>query len=170
MLGKTEGRRRSRWQRMRWLDGITDSADMDLSETLGDSEGQGSLTCCSLWGHKELDTTQQLNNNEKPQIKRLGGNSLKVMKLVDHEGRLAEDFCTSLWSLVFCSRKKIKLVRLKIKPNHVGIQDEKLFGLLIIWGVIIPFSYMYFYHFLTLTCRKRQQALSVQENKQCLQG
>ena len=28
----------------------------------GDSEGQGSLVCCSLWGHKELDTTEQLNN------------------------------------------------------------------------------------------------------------
>ena len=32
MLGKTEGRRRRRWQRMRWLDGITDSMDMNLSE------------------------------------------------------------------------------------------------------------------------------------------
>ena len=31
MLGKIEGRRRSRWQRMRWLDGITDSMDMRLS-------------------------------------------------------------------------------------------------------------------------------------------
>ena len=28
------------------------------------SEGQGSLACCNPWGHKELDMTQQLNNNE----------------------------------------------------------------------------------------------------------
>ena len=32
MLGKTEGRRRRGWQRMRWLDGITDSTDMNLSK------------------------------------------------------------------------------------------------------------------------------------------
>ena len=30
---------------------------------LGDSEGQGSLECCSSWGHKEVDTTQRLNNS-----------------------------------------------------------------------------------------------------------
>ena len=48
MLGKTEGRRRRGWQRMRWLDGITDSMDMS-EQTLGDSEGQGSL-CAAVYG------------------------------------------------------------------------------------------------------------------------
>ena len=37
------------------VDGISDSMDMSLSK-LGDSEGQGSLMCCSPWGHKESDT------------------------------------------------------------------------------------------------------------------
>ena len=56
MLEKIEGRRRGQ-QRMRGLDGITDSMDIKFEQTLGDSEGQGNLTCCSPWGHKELDTT-----------------------------------------------------------------------------------------------------------------
>ena len=48
MLGKIEGRRRRRQQRMRWSDGINESMDMSLSK-LGDSEGQGSLARCSPW-------------------------------------------------------------------------------------------------------------------------
>ena len=35
----------------------------EYEQTLGDGEGQGSQACCSPWGHKESDTTQQLNNN-----------------------------------------------------------------------------------------------------------
>ena len=57
MLGKIEGRRRGQ-ERMRWLDGITDSMDMSLKKAVGDGEGQGRLACCSPWGHKELDTTE----------------------------------------------------------------------------------------------------------------
>ena len=45
---------------MRWLDSITNSIDMSLSK-LGAGDGQGGLEPCSPWGHKELDTTEQLN-------------------------------------------------------------------------------------------------------------
>ena len=62
MLGRTEGKRRRGRQRMRWLDGITDSTDMNLGK-LQDGEGQGDLACCSPGGHKESDTTELLNNN-----------------------------------------------------------------------------------------------------------
>ena len=58
ILGKTEGRRRRGQQRMRWLDGITDSVDMSL---LGGGSGQGGLVCCGSWGHKESDMTERLN-------------------------------------------------------------------------------------------------------------
>ena len=62
ILGKTEGRRRSVQQRMRWLDGITDSANMSLS-TPEESGGEGSLVYCSPWGHRESDMTQRLKEN-----------------------------------------------------------------------------------------------------------
>ena len=61
MLGKN-GAGGERDDRMQWLDSITDSMGMSLSK-LGDSQGQGSLVCCSPWGHKESDTTEQLNKN-----------------------------------------------------------------------------------------------------------
>ena len=36
----------------------------EFEQILGDSEGQGSLACCTPWGCKESDTTEQLNNNK----------------------------------------------------------------------------------------------------------
>ena len=55
MLGKTEGKRRRGWQRMQWLDSFTDGHEFE--QTPKDSEVQGSLVCCSPWGHKNLDMT-----------------------------------------------------------------------------------------------------------------
>ena len=60
MLGKIEGRKGREWHRRRWLDDIPDSMDTSLSK-LWESEGEGSLMCCSPCGHKELDKTEWLN-------------------------------------------------------------------------------------------------------------
>ena len=60
MLGGIGGRRRGR-QRMRWLDGITDSMGVSLSELWELVIRQGGLACCDSWGRKESDTTEQLN-------------------------------------------------------------------------------------------------------------
>ena len=57
MLGKIEGKRRREQQRVRWLDGITDSRDMKMSklqETVKDGEAWHAAV---LGGHKWLDTT-----------------------------------------------------------------------------------------------------------------
>ena len=67
MLGKIEGRRRRGQQMIRWLDSITNSMNMSFSKlmfTLGVGDGQGDLACCSPWGHKESDVTEQLNCSE----------------------------------------------------------------------------------------------------------
>ena len=52
-LGKIEGRRRRGRQRMRWLDGITDSMDTEFEQALGVDGRQGSLVCCGPRGHKD---------------------------------------------------------------------------------------------------------------------
>ena len=62
MLRGIGGRRRSGWQRMRWLDGITDSMEFEWTPGVGD--GQGGLVCCDSWGCKDLDTTEWLNWTE----------------------------------------------------------------------------------------------------------
>ena len=64
MLVKIEGMRRRGRQRMRWLDGITNSMNMSLGKLRGVSDGQGSLACCGSWGHKESDVTERLRNNK----------------------------------------------------------------------------------------------------------
>ena len=64
MLGKIEGRRRRGWQRMGWLDGITDSMDMSLSK-LREIVRQGSLACCSPWICTEVAVTEQLKSSNR---------------------------------------------------------------------------------------------------------
>ena len=60
MLGGIGGRRRRGRQRMRWLDGITDSMDVNLTE-LRELVVEGGLACCDSWGRKESKTTERLN-------------------------------------------------------------------------------------------------------------
>ena len=58
MLGKIEGRRRRGRQRMRWLDGITNTMDVGLGGLWEVGDGQEGLACCNSWGCKNLETTE----------------------------------------------------------------------------------------------------------------
>ena len=70
MLGKIEGRRRRGRQRMRWLDGITDSMDMSLNKPR-ELVMEGGPAWWSPWGLKELDMTEQLNWTEGVSVRLL---------------------------------------------------------------------------------------------------
>ena len=63
------------------LYGIVDLMDMSFSKFPGDREGQGNLAWGRAWGHKESDTTEQLNNNN---LEISGKDSDLLAKQLDH--------------------------------------------------------------------------------------
>ena len=93
MLGKIEGRRRG-WQRMRWLDGITDSHGHEFGWTLGFGDGQGGLACCGPWGHKESNTAEWLNWTDSNAWPRY-----RALEFVTHFYRLSDSIFQELWEL-----------------------------------------------------------------------
>ena len=53
----------------------------EFVQTPGDGEGQGSLACCCPWGHKELDTTERLNNKVETERKKIDF-TLKILSFL----------------------------------------------------------------------------------------
>ena len=77
----------------------------EFEQTLGDSEGQGSLACCSPWDRKELDTPEQLNNNK---VEDMGED-------LSQEGSIGSCCCADVWSwrLFYVLQTKVKLLAIK---------------------------------------------------------
>ena len=74
----------------------------EFKQTPGDSQGQGSLMCCSPWGHKELDMTEWLNNNSNAH--RLGKSQISIISVEwPSWNSNAHDY---LWN-TFCDRQII---------------------------------------------------------------
>ena len=63
MLGKTEGKEKgvAQDEMVRWHHQLN---GQEFEQNPGDNGGQRSLVCCSPWGHKESDMTEQLNYND----------------------------------------------------------------------------------------------------------
>ena len=51
---------------------------LEFEQTLGNSEGQGSLECCRPWGHKQSDGTERLNNNDNKKVPEFGAPGTNV--------------------------------------------------------------------------------------------
>ena len=72
VLGKIECRRRRGWQRMRYLDGVTNAivwARHESEQAPGVVIDRRNLVCCSPWGHKKSDTTERLSWTENDFLK-----------------------------------------------------------------------------------------------------
>ena len=65
MLGKIEGKRRKGWQRIRWLNNMTDSMDMNLSRLWEIVEDRGAW-CAAVHGVTKLTTKQQKQQELTP--------------------------------------------------------------------------------------------------------
>ena len=114
MLGKIKGRSRRGQQRSHRLNGH------EFEQTPGDSEGQGSLACCSPWGHKELDTTKWLNNNIYMLKNNMGGG--KGINI--YQQKKGDHLQICVWFLFTLSNLKPLLLLLPslVKKKSVGFQ------------------------------------------------
>ena len=143
MLGKIEGRRRKGWQRMRWLNSITDFHGHEFEQGAGDGEGQESLACCNPWGPKESDMTEQLNDKTvqlnssmnnmtclKLSLPEKQWNSIYFRGLLDHCSFSRPQFYPNLHATNIHQRRK------NSKKSHSGSNHQFWTGLYVAWKLL----------------------------------
>ena len=102
--GTIEGRRRSRWQRRRWLDGIIDSMGMSFRKIKG--EGQGCLALYSPWGRKESDISEWLTNNSDPKSDTQNRNHVEPKNTKIKKKKKQKGFIKGLKGLALSARQR----------------------------------------------------------------
>ena len=118
MLGKTEGEKRRGRQRMRQLDGHLRLKGHEFEQISGDSEGQGSLACCSPWGRKGSGTTQRLNNNKEGIIRK---QKICTKSVKMHSILMYQSYMQDVFALSFLKGNCIYLQKLQ----HGGLKISK---------------------------------------------
>ena len=95
----------------------------EFEQALGDGKQQGNLACCSLWGHKELNTTKQLNNNNN----KLYSTDKKKKKTKENEKlKTEEPEDTDTWrfskNLAQLKDSEMKSPAIKAQPSTQNFQ------------------------------------------------
>ena len=85
---------------------ITDSMDIEFEQTRGDGEGQGHLACCSPWGHKESDMTEQLTEQQTA-ITSTKGLEVLILPHLSSPNCLLTCMCVYSWVLSNSSSTQI---------------------------------------------------------------
>ena len=104
-----------------------------FEQALGDGKGQGSLACCSPWGHKELDITERPNNNNKAKniMRNVGWDEAQTGTKIAGRNISNHSYAENI-TLMAKSKEELKSLLMKVKEESekaglkLNIQNTKI--------------------------------------------